>query len=82
MAEVTRRSRILAASRGEPADRVPFFHYWRHSQFGWAERECRNRGMGLSWDRPPYVMKFHGVEVTERRALVDFMRRVEKETGG
>jgi hypothetical protein len=29
MAEMTRREGILAASRGQRADRVPFFHYWR-----------------------------------------------------
>lgn len=68
---MTRRERILRAARGEPVDRLPFFHYWRHSQFGWAERECRNRGMGLCWDRPPYVARLHDVEVTERRARVD-----------
>jgi len=71
MGEMTRRERILKATRGERVDRLPFFHYWRHSQFGWAERECRNRGMGLNWDRPPYVVRLHGVEVTERRAIVD-----------
>ena len=68
---MTHRERILTATRGTRVDRLPFFHYWRHSQFGWAERECRNRGMGLNWDRPPYVTKLHGVEISERRALVD-----------
>jgi hypothetical protein len=64
--EMTRRERILAASRRQPTDRLPFFHYWRHSQIGWAERECRNQGMGISWYRPCYVQKMHGVEVTEQ----------------
>ena len=67
MAEMTRRERILAASRRKRAHRLPFFHFWRHSQIGWAERECRNRGMGMSWARPCYVQKMHGVEVTERQ---------------
>ena len=31
MAEMTRRERILAASRRQIADRLPFFHNWRHS---------------------------------------------------
>ena len=68
---MTRRERILAASRKQPTDRLPFFHYWRHCQTGWAERECRNRGMGMNMTRPPYVEKLHGVEVTERRAVVE-----------
>ena len=70
-AAMTRRERILAASRGRRADSLPFFHYWRHSQWGWAERECRNRGMGLNWDRPPYTTKLHGVEITETKATVN-----------
>jgi hypothetical protein len=64
---MTRRERILAASHKRRADRLPFFHYWRHSQIGWAERECRNRGMGMCWTRPCYVEKMHGVEVSETR---------------
>jgi len=71
MAAMTRRERIMTAARKQRADKLPFFHYWRHSQWGWAERQCRNRGMGLNWDRPPYVTKFHGVDVTEQRAVVD-----------
>lgn len=67
---MTRRERIMAATRKQRADRLPFFHYWRHCQTGWAERECRNRGMGMNWVRPPYIEKLHGVEVTERRAIV------------
>ena len=67
---MTRRERILTATGKRLADRLPFFHYWRHSQIGWAERECRNRGMGMNWVRPPYVEKLHGVEVSEKRAVV------------
>ena len=67
---MTRRERIMAVSRGERADRLPFFHYWRHSQIGWAERECRNRGMGMCWCRPCYVEKLHGVEVTDKQVPV------------
>jgi hypothetical protein len=66
---MTRRERILAASCRQRADRLPFFHYWRHSQVGWAERECRNRGMGMSWCRPCAVQTMHGVEVTEQQIV-------------
>jgi hypothetical protein len=66
MSEMTRRERIMAASTKQHADRLPFFHYWRHSQIGWAERECRNRGMGMSWCRPCAIEVMHGVEVTEQ----------------
>ncbi len=69
MAEMTRRERIMAATRKKRADRLPFFHYWRHSQVGWAERECRNRGMGMNWTRPSYVATMHGVDVSERQAV-------------
>ena len=65
-----RRDRILATARGA-ASGVPFFHWWRHAQIGWAEREARNRGMGLNWMRPPYVERRHGVTVTERQLVVD-----------
>jgi len=68
---MTRRERILAAARKQPADRLPFFHWWRHMQHGWAERECRNRGMGIAWLRPPHVERLHGIEVTEQCAVVD-----------
>ena len=69
--EMTRRERVLAASRRRSADapyadRLPFFHYWRHSQIGWAERECRNRGMGMSWCRPCAIQTMHDVEITEQ----------------
>ncbi len=67
---MTYRERILAASHKRQTDRLPFFHYWRHSQTGWAERECRNRGMGICIARPPYVQKLHGVEVEEKQIVV------------
>ncbi len=67
MPDMSRRERIMAASLRRPADRLPFFHYWRHSQIGWAERECRNRGMGMGWARPCCVERMHGVEITERQ---------------
>ncbi len=67
MTEMTRRERTLASARKERADKLPFFHYWRHIQDGWAERESRNRGMGLNWTRPSYVSKMHGVEVTTKQ---------------
>ncbi len=68
MADMSPRERILAASLKKGTDRLPFFHYWRHSQIGWAERECRNRGMGMCWVRPCHVEKMHGVEIAERRS--------------
>ncbi len=71
MAEMTRRERAMASATGKRPDKLPFFHWWRHSQTGWAERECRNRGMGINWLRPPYVTRLHGVEITEQRAIVD-----------
>jgi len=66
MAEMTRRERILMASQGKRVDKLPFFHNWRHMQTGWAERECRNRGMGISWARSSYVVKIHDVDITEQ----------------
>lgn len=71
MAEMTRRERIMAATRKERADKLPFFHYWRHCDFGWAERECRNRGMGINWERPSYTTRLHGVEITGTQRVVD-----------
>lgn len=62
---MTRRENILAASHRKPTRRLPFFHYWRHCQIGYAERECRNRGMGIAWARPPYIEKMHGVDIRE-----------------
>ena len=69
MPDMSRRERIMAASQMKLADKLPFFHFWRHSQIGWAERECRNRGMGMCWARPCYVEKMHGVEITEREIV-------------
>jgi len=60
----------MAASQRQPADRLPFFHYWRHCQTGWAERECRNRGMGINWVRPCYTEQLHEVEINERPITV------------
>jgi len=68
--EMTRRERIMAASQKAQTDKLPFFHYWRHSQIGWAERECRNRGMGMNWVRSPFTMTMHGVDVSETPAKV------------
>ncbi|HEX9014857.1 MAG TPA: hypothetical protein VF960_02515 [Chloroflexota bacterium] len=79
MVEMTRRERIMASVLGQRADKFPFFHWWRHLQTGWAERECRNRGMAVCWERPPYVERLHGVEVSEQRAVVDG-RRVFRRT--
>jgi hypothetical protein len=36
-------------------------------QTGWAERECRNRGMGIAWARPAHVTKMNNVVVTEEK---------------
>lgn len=69
MAEMTQRERIMAASRKSRADKLPFLHNWRHMQVGWAERECRNRGMGISWARPSYIVKMHGVNMTETQEV-------------
>ena len=71
MVEMTRRERILRVSNKEPADKLPFFHNWRHLQIGWAERECRNRGMGISWARPSYITKIHDVDITEQQLKVN-----------
>lgn len=70
MTEITRKGRIMAATRKEQADKLPFFHYWRHSQIGWAERQCRNRGMGMNWMRPPFTVKHHGIEIQETQAVI------------
>jgi len=69
MPEMTRYERIMTATHKNRADKLPFFHWWRHSQIGWAERECRNRGMGMCWQRPPYIMKMHGVNMTETQVV-------------
>ena len=67
--DMTPRQRILTASSGGRADRLPFFHFWRHSQIGWAERACRNRGMGMSWVRPCCTETMPGVEITDRQFI-------------
>jgi len=71
MAEMTRRERIMKGSLKQRADKLPFFHWWRHSQIGWAERECRNRGMGMNYERSGWVAKIHGVDITEKQLIVD-----------
>jgi len=78
MAEMTRRERIMAASRQQRADKLPFFHWWRHLQIGWAERECRNRGMGVSWARPSYTVEIHDVEITERPVISKEMKVIRR----
>ena len=70
MPEMTRHDRILSASRRQPTDRLPFFHFWRHSQIGWAEREARNRGMGICWNRPCCAEKIHDAEITDKQISV------------
>jgi len=67
--EMTRLERIMMATHKKRADKLPFLHWWRHSQTGWAERECRNRGMGMGWTRPPYITKMHGVKSSETQAV-------------
>ena len=66
MAEMTRRERIMTASTKKRADKLPFFHIWRHCQIGWVERECRNRGMGMGWARPSSIVEMHGVDITQQ----------------
>ena len=70
MAEMTPRERIMAVSHKKRADKLPFFQQWTNCHTGWAERKCRNRGMALTWTRPPYVIKFHGVGITEEQKVV------------
>ena len=69
MAEMTRRERIMTATHKKRADKLPFFCLWRHSHVGWVERECRNRGMGIFWARPPYITKMHGVKSSETQVV-------------
>jgi len=71
MAEMTRREKIMTVNGKKRADKLPFFHFWRHCQIGRAERECRNRGMGMVWSRPSYIMEMRDVEVTEQQLMVD-----------
>jgi hypothetical protein len=51
MSEMSRREGIIAASLKKRADRLPFSHYWRHSQIGWAERECRQPRHGYELEQ-------------------------------
>ena len=92
MPEMSRRERILCATVRKQSDRLPFFHYWRHSQMGRAERECRNRGMGLCWTRPCWIERMHGVGMAGRRwprhlrpapfAHADAHDRLDRQRGG
>jgi hypothetical protein len=61
----------MKASLKQKTDKLPFFHWWRHSQIGWAERECRNRGMGMNYERPSSVSSLKGVDVTEKQIYVN-----------
>lgn len=63
---MTARQAILTTLRGDRADRIPFFHYWRRLQTGTAERVARNRGIGVGWVRPCYVEAMPHVETVER----------------
>jgi hypothetical protein len=69
MGEMTQRERILATIRKQRADKLPFLHNWRHMQQGRAERECRMKGMGISWARPSYIYTMHGVKMTETQEV-------------
>ncbi len=69
MAEMTQRERIMATIRKERVDKLPFLHNWRHMQQGRAERECRMKGMGISWSRPSYIYTMHGVTMTETQEV-------------
>ena len=69
MAEMTRHERIMTVTHKKRADKLPFLYIWRHGQIGWAERECRNRGMGMSWTRPPYITKMHRVKSSETQTV-------------
>ncbi|MFQ5996444.1 MAG: hypothetical protein ACE5KP_02340 [Dehalococcoidales bacterium] len=73
MTEMTRRERMLAASNKRRADKLPFCHMWRHCQIGWAERECRSRGMGMIWARPSYITKIHDVDINEQQVVSNGM---------
>ena len=69
VAEMTQHERIMAATYKKRADKLSFFHWWRHSQIGWAERECRNRGMGMSWLRPSCITRTPGVHTNSTQAV-------------
>ena len=78
MTDMTRRERIMTATCKLRADKLPFFHYWRHCDFGWAERDCRNRGMGINWERPSYTTQMHGVDITETRSVISGETAIRK----
>ncbi len=78
MTGMTRHERVMTAVRRERADKLPFFHYWRHSQIGWAERRSRNMGMGINWTRTPYVETMHGTTVTEQQVVVNGQRLIRR----
>ncbi len=59
----------MTATHKKRADKLPFLFLWIHGHVGWAERECRNRGMGMCWTRPPYIMKMHGVNMAETQVI-------------
>ncbi len=48
---------------------MPFVRWHGFHKIGWAERECRNRGMGTFWVRASYIMKMHGVDSSETQAV-------------
>jgi len=64
---MTYRERILTTFHGQCADKIPFFHPWRRLQTGEAEREARNKCMGVWWQRPCYVETMPHVDIVERR---------------
>lgn len=64
---MTRREAILATIHGECADRIPFYHSWRHLQTGTAERIARNRCMGVGWWRPCHTESMPNVETVRRK---------------
>jgi uroporphyrinogen-III decarboxylase len=65
MVEMTHRERILKTIHGESADMIPFFHMWRRLQTGQVEREVRNRGMGVWWQRPCFEDSMPHVDIVE-----------------
>jgi len=67
MAEMTYRERILTTFHKGCADKIPFFHLWRRLQTGQAEREARNKCMGVWWQRPCYVESMPHVDIVERK---------------
>ncbi len=65
MAEMTKRQRMLAATRGEKADKLPWHCTYRYWTPGEIERECRNSCMGIQWERPSSSFKLNGTRVVE-----------------